>query len=71
MSEQDLPPRIDASPEEIAATALRTPPLINLGRRRRGPGRTYRCSEREVKYPEILYRDGLCEACHSGARAPG
>ena len=26
----------------------------------------YRCGncEREVSYPETLYRDGLCETCH-------
>ena len=53
------PPRIDATAEEIAQVFMRTPP----------PGqvideeRTYHCEEceREVHYPEILYRDGRCE----------
>ena len=53
-----LPPRIDATAEEIAQVFLRTPPP--------GPvidgARTYCCGEcgREVNYPEILYRDGRC-----------
>ena len=32
-------------------------------------GKTYRCvdCEREVNYPETLYRDGRCESCHDKA----
>ena len=53
-----LPPKIDATAEEIAQVFLRTP----------APGpeidetRVYRCADcvREVNYPEILYRDGRC-----------
>ena len=53
-----LPPKIDATPEEIAQVFLRTP----------APGpkieetRVYRCADcgREVNYPETLYRDGRC-----------
>ena len=53
-----LPPRIDATAEEIAQVFMRTPPP--------GPSidesRVYRCADcqREVNYPEILYRDGRC-----------
>ena len=57
-----LPPRIDASPEEIAEVFMRTPPP--------GPdidfNEVYRCVEcdRVVAYPEVLYRDNKCENCH-------
>ena len=57
-----LPPRIDATAEEIADVFMRTPPP--------GPvvdyNKVYRCGEcnRVVAYPEVLYRDGKCENCH-------
>ena len=53
-----LPPRIDATAEEIAQVFLRTPPP--------GPeideSRVYRCLDcgLEVHYPDILYQDGRC-----------
>jgi DNA-directed RNA polymerase subunit RPC12/RpoP len=53
-----LPPRIDATAEEIARVFMRTPPP--------GPeideDRVYRCEDcgRAVNYPDILYRDGRC-----------
>ena len=60
------PPRIDATPEEIAHVVL------NAGRPT-GPARDtdYRCGvcEREVYYPETLYNDGLCPECHASAAA--
>ena len=62
--EGDSPPRIDATPEEIARTVL------NAGRpKARVKSRTYRCGAcgREVQYPETLYRDGLCPECHGAA----
>lgn len=54
-----LPPRIDATAEEIAQVFMRTPapgPEID-------ESRVYRCADcgREVNHPEILYRDGRCE----------
>lgn len=59
-----LPPRIDASPEEIAHVVL------NAGRPK-GPvqDRRYHCGacERQVAFPETLYNDGLCESCHRAA----
>ena len=57
-----LPPRIDATGEEIAQVLMRTRPP--------GPPvdleKVYRCvsCEREVNYPDILYRDGRCGKCH-------
>ena len=61
------PPRIDATPEEIAHAVL------NAGRPK-GPvkAREYHCADcgREVNYPETLYRDGRCEGCHDKAGVP-
>ena len=62
--EKRYPPRIDATPEEIARTVL------NAGRpKARVKSRTYRCEVcgREVQYPETLYRDGRCPECHGAA----
>ena len=61
--EKGNPPRIDATPEEIARTVL------NGGRpKARVKSRTYRCGAcgRTVQYPETLYRDGRCSECHGG-----
>ena len=56
------PPRIDATPEAIAARMLRTPPAT-------GPmePQTYRCIQcgRTVPYPATLYEDDCCTACHA------
>ena len=60
------PPRIDAAPEEIARTVL------NGGRpKARVKSRDYRCGAcgRAVHYPETLYNDGQCPACHAAAPA--
>lgn len=64
------PPRIDASPEEIARVVLRAkpkrkffdPPTVQQ----------YRCAgcDRPVNYPETIYNDGLCAECHSTATEP-
>ena len=62
--EKRYPPRIDATPEELARTVL------NAGRpKARVKSRTYRCGAcgREVQYPETLYRDGRCPECHGAA----
>ncbi len=54
------PPRIDATPEEIARVVLN-------GGRPKGSVKVlvYRCAGcgRTVNYPETLYRDGRCEGC--------
>ena len=54
------PPRIDATPEEIALVFLRTPTSEATNAEH-----IYRCvgCNREVYYPETLYRDGKCESC--------
>ena len=56
-----LPPRIDATAEEIAHVVL------NAGRPK-GPvaGRDYHCADcgKQVVWPDILYDDGRCEGCH-------
>ena len=57
------PPRIDATPEEIARAVL------NSGRpKARVKSRDYRCGAcgRAVHYPETLYNDGGCSECHRG-----
>lgn len=60
-----LPPRIDATAEEIAKVFMRTRPP--------GPPvdleKVYCCvvCKREVYYPEILYRDGRCEGCRAAS----
>ena len=58
--EKGYPPKIDASPEEIAKAMFRTPPYTVVD-----TDKVYRCEgcAREVNYPEILYRDGRCEGC--------
>ncbi|MCY4623605.1 MAG: hypothetical protein OXC99_01145 [Chloroflexi bacterium] len=55
------PPRINATPEEIAARVLgaKPNPVLKV--------RAYHCAvcERVVAYPETLYEDGRCETCHA------
>ena len=60
-----LPPRIDATLEEMAK-ALFALPADHQWRYEQNGGKVYRCSkcEREVSYPDTLYRDGRCEDCH-------
>ena len=59
------PPRIDASPEEIANVVLNAKRAPRFGSE---PKRTeYRCADcgQQVYYPETLYQDGRCESCHA------
>ena len=64
--EKGYPPRIDAAPEELVQAMFRASldAVVDTDK-------VYRCKEctREVNYPEILYRDGRCEACHMAAVA--
>ena len=59
-----LPPRIDATPEEIARVVL------NAGRPK-GPVKAhdYFCRDcnRQVAFPDTLYNDHRCESCHQAA----
>ena len=60
------PPRIDATPEELVQTMFRASLDMAVD-----TDKVYRCEgcAREVNYPETLYRDGRCEACHTAAVA--
>ena len=57
------PPRIDATPEEALRAMFSMPPSTAKGHRES------RCSdcEREVYYPDMLYRDNRCSECHAAA----
>ena len=63
-----LPPRIDATPEQLAQ-ALFGLPVNHQWRFEQDGGAEYRCvaCNREVYYPETLYNDGRCEECHAKA----
>ena len=63
-----LPPRIDATPEQLAQAMLSLPANHRLRFEQDG-GTEYRCARcnREVHYPETLYNDGYCEECHTPA----
>ena len=65
--ERKYPPRIDATPEELAQAIFALPADHQWAYMETEP--EYRCSAcgREVNYPETLYRDGRCEACHTVA----
>ena len=59
------PPRIDATPEQIANRVLTGGrPTTPSGRR------TYRCADcrDSVRYPDTLHKDGRCSKCHKKAR---
>ena len=64
------PPRVDATPEEIAQAMFSLPAGHKWEYKEAGrKGTVYRCvdCEREVNYPDTLYRDGRCETCHAAA----
>ncbi len=58
------PPRIDATPEEMAQAMFALPKDYMWKYPEDEPD--FRCVEckRPVHYPETLYRDERCEACH-------
>lgn len=63
--DKPYPPRIDATADELVQTVLKGKPPKSWKYMQKG-GDIYHCGtcQREVSYPEILYRDGNCEACH-------
>lgn len=63
--ERKYPPRIDATAEEIAEAMFAFPDAHKRKYEEEAPTE-YRCAdcEREVNYPETLYRDGRCDQCH-------
>ena len=66
--ERKYPPRVDATPEEMAQAMFSLPAGRKWKYKEAGPdGTVYRCTdcEREVYYPDTLYRDGRCETCHA------
>ena len=58
-------PRVDAAPEEMAK-AMFSLPADHQWKYEKAGSAVYRCvsCERQVAYPETLYRDGRCENCH-------
>ena len=58
--ERRYPPRTDATVDELVTAFFRAKPDTVIAE-----PTEYRCEvcNREVYYPEILYRDGRCEAC--------
>ena len=59
-----LPPRADATPEEMAK-ALFALPANHQWQYEQDGGKVYRCSvcEQVVHYPNTLYLDGRCKEC--------
>lgn len=56
-----LPPRTEATVDELVEAFFKGKPDTVISE-----PKDYRCvdCQREVYYPEILYRDGRCEGCH-------
>lgn len=59
------PPRTDATVDELVEAFFRATPGTVIAE-----PTEYRCAncQREVYYPEILYRDGRCEDCTTKPR---
>ena len=59
-----LPPRIEATPEQLAQ-AMFSVPADHRWKYREGEFDAYRCRdcERVVSYPEVLSAVGLCPKC--------
>ena len=60
------PPRVDATAEELAQAIFRMPVDHEWEYEKPKVGPIYRCVDcgEKVYYPDTLYRDGRCEACH-------
>lgn len=69
-----LPPRIDATPEQVAG-AFFSMPADHDWKYVKEPGvaygEDYNCVDcsRSVKYPDTLHDDGRCDTCHKKAGA--
>ena len=63
--EKKLPPRIDATAEEIAAAIFTLPVDYKWQYNRDGAKKVYKCVDcgETVFYPDTLYRDGRCKVC--------
>ena len=61
--EKKLPPRIDATAEEIAVAMFNLPADYQWQYNRDGARKDYKCVEcgEAVYYPDTLYRDGRCK----------
>ena len=59
------PPRVDATPEEMAQAMFSLPADHQWEYLESEP--EYRCADckQAVNYPDTLYRDGRCESCHA------
>ena len=69
--ENRYPPRVDATPEDIAQAMFSLPAGRKWEYMETGPeGTVYRCVNcvREVHYPDTLYSDGRCERCHAAVK---
>ena len=64
--ERKYPPKVDATAEELARAIFRMPVDHEWEYEKSEVGPIYRCvvCKQEVNYPDTLYRDGRCEACH-------
>ena len=65
--ENKLPPRVDATAEELPGAMFRLPP-DHKWQYENGEGTVYRCLEcnKAVHCPYALYRDGRCRGCKTG-----
>ena len=63
-----LPPRTDATPEQLAKAMFALPANHEWKYLEEGPP-DYKCGTcgKPVSYPNVLTRDGLCAACATGA----
>ena len=61
-----LPPKIDATMEEMAKAMLAMP-ADHEWQYEKGEGKVYQCEKcgRVVNSPETLHQDGLCDGCHN------
>ena len=62
------PPRVDATADDMARAMFSLPADHEWEYEKAPP--EYRCSDcgEAVHYPDTLYRDGRCEACHRAVR---
>lgn len=58
------PPRIDATPEQVARAFFAAPSTVQA------EPRLYHCVDcgKEVSFPDTLHNDGKCDRCHDGDR---